>query len=259
MRCAWLSFLKLGFIALAITAQSCQSSAPTKREAATLRLEIVGALLRAGNFPTALKELLIAEQEDPTNPYVQAHLGYVYFLREKYDSSEKHYLQSLKLKPDYPEAKTDLARTYIEMGRFVKAETLLKQALEDLTFVKYHKAQAMLGVLEFKKKNYAASQEYLKKALEKDREDCPTNVFLGRSYTEGQELKLAIQQLEKSMAFCALAESDEAHYYSAIALYRDNQIDKAQLRFEEQLKLFPNGYYNEKAGKMIELIKKGRL
>ena len=259
MRCSWFSLLKLGFIALAIFAQSCQSTTTNKKEAASLRLEIVGSLIRAGNYPTALKELRIAEQEDPTNPFVQAFLGYVYFLREKYDASENHYLQALKLKSDYPEARTDLARTYIEMGRYVKAEAQLKQALDDLTFVKYHKAQAMLGVLEFKRKNFTAAQEYLKKALEKDREDCPINVYLGRSYTEGQDTKMAIQQLEKSMAFCSLSESDEAHYYSAIALFRDNQADKAQTRFEEQLKLFPNGYYSEKAGKMIDIIKRGRL
>ncbi|MBY0452117.1 MAG: hypothetical protein K2P92_03710, partial [Bdellovibrionaceae bacterium] len=64
-------------------------------------------------------------------------------------------------------------------------------------------------------------------------------------------------QLDKAITFCSQADSDEGHYYSAIALYRNKQTDLALARFEEVVKLFPEGKNAEKSRKMIEIIRKG--
>lgn len=228
-------------------------------ESAQLHMQIATSQMNSGNYPIALKELLIAEDLSPNNALVQANLGRVYFLRERFDLSEKHYKKAISLKPDFTEAKNSLARAYIEYGQLKQAETLLKDVMSDLTYVDFPKAYANYGILEFKRKNYSSAISYFKKSLERDRENCFTQVYLGRSYLESKELSLAVSQLEKSIPFCMQVDSDEAHFYSAIALYRDNQVDKSKLRFQEQLKLFPSGYNNEKAQKMLELVQKGAL
>ena len=237
---------------------ACTSIDPDLRKRANNRVEVADAMIRAQNYPGALKELMTAESEDPKNASVQDSLGRVYFAREKYELSEKHFLKALQLQPNFTQARNNLARAYIETDRYTRAEELLKVAVEDLTFSDYQITYANFGILEFKRNNFPKAIMYLKKSLEKDRENCETQVYLGRSILESGDLEGAVTQLDRSVSFCSQADSDSGHYYSAIALYRAGQIDKAQLRFEELLSLFPNGPSHEKAQKMIDIIKKGQ-
>jgi len=249
--------VKIACLPLIMLANISCSTAPEKANKANTRLEIATGLMKNENYPAALRELLQAEEEDPENPGVQSALGAVYFHREKFELSEKHFLKALKLKPGYTQARNDLARAYIETGRYARAEELLKVAIEDLTYSNYHQTYANLGILEFKKNNFTKAIPYLKKSLEKDRENCETQVYLGRSFLESGDLQSAIAQLDRSVSFCSQADSDMGHYYSAIALYRGQYVDKALIRFEELVTLFPEGKNREKAEKMIALIKKG--
>lgn len=253
---------KLIFLIMLLFFSACVSTNTKQKEqdeTAMLHFQIASSHIKSGNYPVALKELLIAEDMSPSNPAIQASLGHVYFMRERFDLSEKHYRKSISLKPDFTESKNNLARVYIEYGQYRQAEALLKEVLSDLTYIDFPKAYSNYGVLEFKRKNFAQAASYFKKSLERDRENCYTHVYLGRSYLELKDSPAAVSQLEKSIPFCQDAESDEGLYYSAIALYRNNQRDKAKLRFEELLRVYPSGYNYEKAQKMLQLMDKGTL
>lgn len=239
---------------------SCSSiNRAEDQETASLHMEIAIGYIQKDNLPLALKELLIAEDMDPKNPVIQSNLGLVYFLRERYELAERHYLRAISYKSDYTEAKNNLARVFIEIGQYKKAEPYLIEAMQDLTFSDYAAVYANYGILEFKRKNYSAAKTKLKKSLESDRENCITHVYLGRSYLELKELVLATDQLEKAISFCRPVAIDEAHYYAALAFFRSNQRDRAMVRFEELIKIFPNGQNAEKAKQMLALIKKGTL
>ncbi len=228
-----------------------------KKESASYRLQISASLIKGGNYPEAFKELQTALADDPENPYINSSLGYVCFLRERYELSEKYYLEAIRLKPDYTDAKNSLASLYLETLRLSKAESLIKEAVEDMSYPSYQKTYANYGILEFKKKNYAQAITYFKKSLQKDRENCGMLTYLGRALTETGDLNEAIPQLDKAITFCSQADSDEGHYYSAIALYRNHQPDLALARFEEVAKIFPEGKNVEKSRKMIEIIRNG--
>jgi type IV pilus assembly protein PilF len=252
---------RLFFIALMMCSflVSCAGTKRTEEEnaiKADLNLQIAMSYIKSGNYPLALKQLLIAEELNPKSEVVQVHLGFVYYLRESYELAEKHYQKALRLKPDFSEAKNLMARMYIDTNRYNQAEELLQQIIQDLTYQDFPKAYGHYGLLEFKRKKYSAAVPHLKKSLERDRENCETNVLLGRSYLEMDQLALAVPQLDKSIPFCMSLESDEAHYYSAIALYRAGQKSKSRFRFEELTKLFSNGKHYEKAQKMLEIIRK---
>lgn len=240
---------------------SCRTSSVSddKKETADLHLQIANEYIKGENYPLALKELMIAQDLSPDNPAVQANLGLVYFARERYELAEKHYKRAIKIKPDFTDAKNNLGRVYLEIGQYRLAEEMLTDVLADLTYVDFPKAFANYGILEFKRKKYNEAITYFKKSLERDRENCFTQVYLGRSYLELKETTLAVSQLEKALPFCQQIESDEALFYSAIALYRNNQKEKAKFRFEDLVKAYPNGYNNEKAQKMLQLIKKGGI
>ncbi len=232
---------------------------PAYRDTAELHMEIAISHIQKDNLPLALKELLIAEDLDPRNPVIHSNLGLVYFLRQRFELSERHYLQAISLQPDYTEAKNNLARVYIENGQYKKAEVFLREALEDLTYPEYAGIYANYGVLEFKRKKYQSAKSFLKKSLASDRENCVTHVYLGRSFLELKELVPSTDQLEKAISFCRPVGYDEAHYYAAVAFYRNNQRDRAMVRFEELIKFFPNGPHVEKAKQMLAIIKKGTL
>lgn len=238
---------------------ACAGSKRAQEESAVkadLNLQIAMSYMKSGNYPMALKQLLAAEEHNPRSEAVHIHLGFVYYARESYELAEKHYLKAIQLKKDYSEAKNLLARLYIETSQYQRAEELLQEILQDLTYEDFPRAHAHYGLLEFRRKKYTAAIPHLKKSLERDRESCDSNVLLGRSYLELNELTLAVPQLDKSIPFCQSLESDEAHYYSAIALYRAGQKSKARFRFEELTKLFPNGKNHEKSQKMLDLLKR---
>ena len=83
-----------------------------------------------------------------------------------------------------------------------------------------------------------------------------------------QEIKLLYISPEKAVSLkntlfsdlsISLFAIDEAHYYAALAFYRNNQRDRAMARFEELVKIFPMGVHYDKAKQMLALIKKGTL
>jgi type IV pilus assembly protein PilF len=237
----------------------CTTVREEKNETADLHMQVAIAHMQKENYPLALKELLIAQELSPRDAAIQANLGHVYFMRERFDLSEQHYKRALSLQPNFTDAKNNLARVYIETSQNRLAEALLKEVLLDLTYVDFPRAYANYGVLEFNRKRYKVAINYLKRALEKDRENCYTHVYLGRSFLELKENLLAVAQLEKAVLFCSPLEIEDGHYYSAIALYRNSQKDRAIFRFEELIKLFPNSKYIDRSRKMLEVLRKGDL
>jgi outer membrane protein assembly factor BamD (BamD/ComL family) len=68
--------------------------------------------------------------------------------------------------------------------------------------------------------------------------------------------QLASEQFDKATQFCKREQVDDAHFYGAIAYYRTGNKQKALARFEELIKIFPEGKHRLKASEMIQLIQK---
>jgi type IV pilus assembly protein PilF len=236
---------------------SCVSTTQnTKPRAAELKMEIGVSHMQRNNLPLALKELLGALELDPKNPYVHNNLGIVYYLREKYDLSAKYFAEAVTLNPAFTEAKNNLARVYIEQKQYSKAARLLDEVLADLTYTNAHSAYFNFGLLYFNQNKFDQAKLYLSKILSDNREDCYTQVYYARSLMETNHTKLAAEQLDKATQFCHLERVDDAHFYGAIAYYRSGNKQKALARFEELVKIFPDGKHRAKSTEMIQLIQK---
>lgn len=227
-----------------------------KKRAAELKMEIGVSHLERNNLPLALKELLGALELDPENPMIHNNLGIVYYLREKYDLSIKYFSEAITLSPQFTEAKNNLARVYIGQKQYSKASRLLDEVIADLTYTNTQSAYFNYGLLYFNQGKFEQSKMYLSKILADNREDCMTQVYYGRSLMETNYTKLAADQLDKATQFCLLEKVDEAHFYSAIAYYRSGNKQKALARFEELVKIFPEGAHHAKSNEMIKLIQK---
>ncbi len=242
--------------ALLLTA-GCSLFGPKDSEQADLYLRLGIAHIENGNLPYALRELLKAEEYDAGNPLIQNNLGLIYFLRERFELSEKHFRKAVELMPSFTEAKNNLARTLIEQEKYAEAEKLLNEVLNDLTYASFDKAFVNQGLLYFNKKDYRKSSSSFIKAIEIQPDSCIANSYLGRSYFELKEYSMATIALDKAIGFCQNQLFDEPHYFSALAWYRAGNKAKSESRFNEILKLYPNGKYRDKARSMLEILRKG--
>ncbi len=250
-----MKWISLAFI---VFMSGCVTSSKTNEQAA-LHLQLAVSLIQKENYPLALQELLTSQELDPNNAGTQSYLGFVYFIRERFDLSEKHYRRAVELNPKFTDAKNNLARVYIETSQNALAEKTLKEVLTDYTYVDFSRAYFNYGVLEFNRKNYRQSLVYLDKTLEKERDNCLAHVYVGRNYLELGQNSVAVEELNKAIPFCEPFQADEAHYFNAIALFRNNQKDLAVIRFQELLKIYPAGKNRNNAKKMLEVIRKGKL
>lgn len=240
---------------------SCASLFKSDRseERALLRQQLGVSYMQQGNYPLALKELLEAEELDSKNPQIQNNLGMLYFVREKFELSAQHFARAYELDKKFTDAKNNLARVYIELKQFAIAQRLLDEVLADLTYQYPIKADMNYGLLEFNRGRFKEAKKHFRKVLIQDREDCFAQVFLGRSFLELKENTQAVDQLEKATTFCKAMGIDDAHYFSAIALYRTGDKEQSLVRFKELLDLFPQAKYREQSKKMIDIIEKGTL
>lgn len=245
------------YFVLCVVFVGCASKESMNAEKADLRMQNGVAFIQNDNLPMALKELLIAEELDPNNPLIHNNLGLVYFLRQKLDLSIKHYSKAVELKNNFTEAKNNLARVYIEVKQYNKAEKLLNEVVADLTYGNLAGAYMNYGLMRFAQNRFLDAKTLFRKVLEWNREDCYGQVYYGRSFLELGETKEASEQLDKAAPFCVMDKIDDAHYFSAIAYYRLGNKDKALARFNEAIKLFPQGANRKNAEKMMIIIKRG--
>jgi type IV pilus assembly protein PilF len=235
---------------------SCTTFRQQDEEIARLHLQIGTSHLNSGNYPQALSELLTAESLDSKNPITHNNLGLTYFFRERNDLAEIHLRKAISLKPDYSDARNNLARILIERGRYNEAMREAQIVVEDLTYPYPEKPLLNVGISQFKLNQFEQSRRTFEKAIEFQRDSCLGHTYFGRSLFELRNYRRAAEALDKASSFCQKSEFDEPYYYSALSYYQLGQKQKAEARLEGLLKLFPQGEYAEKAINMLETIRR---
>lgn len=132
---------------------SCQSQ-PKATERADLHLKLGIGFYESGAYPQALAALQKAEALNPQSPQIQNNLGLVYFMRERYDLSEKHIRNALELDPKYTDSRNNLVRVLIEKNDLDKAQIEMDRVFADLTYGGLHRAHNNQGLIYLGKKNF---------------------------------------------------------------------------------------------------------
>lgn len=234
---------------------SCKSSGDSRtKQKADLHLRLGTNNLERGNYPDALKDLLLAESLAPKDPLIQNNLGLAYFMREKYDQAEFHIRAAIDLEPKFTDAKNNLGRVLIEEKKFTEAKKYLNEVLEDLTYPMLGKAYINLGLAYFGEDGYNDAKDYFLKAINADRENCLAQNYYARSLLELKDYKKAIAGFDRAEAFCAKQSFDEPSYFSAVTSYRMGDPYKAKLKFEAIVE--KNSTFREKAEQMLEVLRK---
>ncbi len=239
---------------LSLALSAC-STTRKEVEEAELHMRIGTSFLSQGNYPNALRELLIAEKLDPKNALVQNNLGLAYFLRERLDLSARHLRRAVELAPDFTEARNNYARVLIELTRYDQAIAELKTVLNDLTYGDPAKAWVNLGMAYFRKGDYGMAKEKFSQAVQINRDHCLGQTLYGRSLLELKQFEAAAHALDNAVVICRPAQFDEPYYFSGLTYYRLGRTSSAVARMEEVLKLYPNGLYAKRAESMLKLMK----
>lgn len=247
--------LLLSLIFPALFSVGCQSFRE-KEERANFMLQSGTALYASGRYPEALRDLLRAHKVNPRSPAIANALGLTYHARGRSDLGIKYLYEAVALDPAFTEARNNLVRVFIETKDFKSAQQELLLVKKDLTYSALDKVFINEGLLYFDQKQYSRALTPFEKAISYGRDNCAAHHLYGRSLFELKKYNEAALALDKAVIFCQKVGSEEPHYLSALAYYRSGDKRKAAVRFDEIVKLYPDGKYFEKSQSLLEIVKK---
>ena len=126
------------------------------------------AYYNQGDYTSALKQFLEAEELYPDDAFLQNDLGLTYKAKKRLDLAVKHFNRALEIKPDYAPAKNNLGAVYLEKKEWDTAIKYFKEVTENMLYTTPQLALANLGWAYYNKKEYGLSETYYRKALDLD-------------------------------------------------------------------------------------------
>jgi type IV pilus assembly protein PilF len=211
-------------VAVALLALSCAHSqaAEEQRERAQKRAEshfnIAADHMEKGRVELALRELLVAEAQDPRNARVQHAIGVAYLQKGKPVEAERHILAALKISPDYQDARHNLAVLYLNQKRYAECIEEAKWLYDDATFVAPWRALTLWGWAAYQLGDVAQARSHLEYARDQNPRYWPALLDLGILEAEHGDREEAIRYFERVIAL------DPGPSATAEASYRLAQI-----------------------------------
>lgn len=218
-------------------------------------MRLGSSYLTKGDSPRAIKELLVAQELDPRNKYVQNNLGLAYYMRQKLDKAIFHIRRSLQIDPKFSEGRNNLGRILVDVGQFDEAIENLSIVINDLTYPDPDKALGNIGLAYFKKGLYQKAKKNLYEAIKINRESCFAYTYYGRTLHELNNFSNARDAFERAIGLCKPAKFPDAHFYSGLNYYKMGQKSRAITRFEELIELYPYSDQADEARSMIKIIR----
>jgi len=191
------------------------------------------------NNPTsALVEFTESEKIDPDNHELQNYLGIVYYRKSKLDISEKKYLRAIALKPDYSDARNNLAVTYLEMKRWDDAIYQLKLVTEDIFYQNQSAAGINLALAYYGKGDFKQSLATLRPLAASYPLDPMIRYNIGRVYYALDRIDLAIVEYRKAIDL--YPDYMQAHYSLGQASMKQGDKKAAVKAFREVIRIAPD-------------------
>src|SRR6266852_7069601 len=122
--------------------------------------------IQSGNVQGALHEFQIALEMDPN--LAEAHYAIGTLLHLSFGRREQaieHFNKALAIRPNYSEAKANLANVYLDLGQYDRAIALYREALNDMLYPTPYIAQGNLGWALYKKGDTRGALENIRAAL----------------------------------------------------------------------------------------------
>lgn len=210
--------------------------------------------LETGNYPRALREFLEAEKLERNNAAILNHVAIAYFFREDYGLSENYLLRALAIDPNFTDARNNLGRLYVELGRFKPAIYELQRVIADLTYSSPEKAHFNMGLAYFNAEDYEQASRYFSKSISLKQGYCEGQVQLGITNYYLEKFGQAVEGLQVSLPNCK-SQADQVRYFIALSQYRLGHSEIAKEGFHNLMNLYPGSPFVSKARSTLKLIK----
>jgi tetratricopeptide (TPR) repeat protein len=131
-------------------------------------------------------------------------LGLAYEAVKQYPNAVAAFQEAIHLEPGDPELHCNLATVYLQMGELEKTENSAREALRLKS--DYVDPMNLLGVVQFRRKEYALAVSQFQKALRLEPNDPVINHNLGKTYflmgrrTEAESIYRKLLTLDKEQA-----------------------------------------------------------
>jgi len=207
---------------------------PSEREqqGALIHHDLGVQALQVGDAQGALREFQTALDLDPT--LAEAHYAMGTLLHLSFGRREQaieHFEKALALRPNYSEAKANLANVYLDMGQYDRAIALYREALNDMLYPTPYIAQGNLGWALYKKGDRKAAIENIRAALIANPKFCQGYRNLGIIYGDQGDYEQSCQQFAKYEQACP--DAADAYYEQGKCLTKTGQREAAMQAFRE--------------------------
>lgn len=253
----WLSLTMGAWIALAFSGCATESPSLHKevshKERAALLLNVANGALVEGDPTGALQTLMQAEYENPDMPEIHHSKALAYFAKNDLQDALKEAKIAVKLAPNFPDANNTLGKILVDLGRYDEAAAPLTMAANNQLYRESFKSWTNLGILHYRKGEFAKAQQDFGKAVDNSRERaCIAHYYLGhlqlRTGNYGEAMKDYSEATQKACGGFA-----DAHLAIAITYERTKRYDLARRGFVEIEQRFPN---TKAADQAVQHLKK---
>ncbi len=234
---------------------SCTST-PWHRDQADIYLKKGMALLEAGQYLGALKELLEADKYAPNDPVINYYLGIAYLGRGLRDMAMERFQKAVSLKKDYSEAHNYIGTMYMDMGQWEKAIDSFDKALKNYLYANPEHALYNSGWAYYNLQNYDMALSRYQQALQQDRlsglqPQIEKNI--GLIYIKQSNLAQAKEHLEKSVTLNPSLY--DAHFFLAETYLKIKDTANAKKSFQQVVKLAPQSSFGQKAREYLQSLR----
>jgi Tfp pilus assembly protein PilF len=210
------------------------------------------AYLLDGAPRAALKELLEAERLNSADPRVHNLLGLTYDGLERPDLATGHFEKALALKPDFSEARNNLAVVLLRQEQYAAAITHLERILEDLLYPTPQVAACNLGWAYYRTGRQQLAEQAYRRSLAHYEEEVPQDqtfiralVGLGRVLLAQNRAKEAVDPLRTAADL--VPDRAEIQFELGRAYTVVGDKNNARCAFKKVIELAPDSQWATRA------------
>lgn len=245
----------LFILLFSIILASCTNT-PWHRDQADMYLKKGMALIEAGQYIGALKELSEADKYAPNDPVINYHLGIAYNGRGLRDMALERFQKAVSLKEDYSEAHNYIGTIYMDMGQWEKAIASFDKALKNYLYATPEYALYNSGLAYYNLQNYDMALERFRQALRQERISSwqpQIEKNIGLIYLKKSNLVQAREHLEKAVQLNPSLY--DAHFFLGETYLRIRDKANAKKSFLQVITLAPQSPFGLKAREYLQTMR----
>lgn len=234
---------------------SCTST-PWHRNQADAYLKKGKALIEAGQYLGALKELLEADTNAPSDPEINYYLGIAYQGRGLREMAMERFQKAVSLKKDYSEAHNYIGVIYMDMGQWEKAIDSFDKALKNYLYATPALALYNSGWAYYNLQNYDMALSRYQQALREERTSAwqpQIEKNMGLVYGKKSDWVRAKEHFEKAVTLNPSLY--DAHFFLAEVYLKIKDNENAKKSFQQVIKIAPQSPFAQKSQEYLKSLR----